>query len=352
MGTVNLIKGTIYRGRVIISAPSFLVTRSAVKEALEGNGFSNATVWLDEDDIPSDWPSSAREDVSSTMSSLAWIEAGWAKETGDYPSSGSKWKLYDYWVQQTTPVVDQPPPPKPEEEGPPLELECVTEGMNCTQIPCCSGTTCQQDYEGYWGGGPRCMVGSGIGPVDVKDEPPPQPMRVNDAPKTSPWWWVAGAAGVLGAAYLLWPKTQANPARTKAKASEPHELGTAMVRKHADAMPAPGPWRVEKPLVPVPVLARYGDIFVHRFPEFYEFGHLDEMWVLSTDRPGEGYKQVLICFTEKSAFATAKYIGQGSGKKLLDAVYVDIARGLRSIHDSEAIREFDHKIRAYAWKHR
>lgn len=207
MGTVNLIKDTIYRGRVIIFYPSLVVTESKVKEELEKVGFTNVRVWLDSDDIPSDWPSTARSDVSSSMSTQAWLEAGWGKETGNYPSSGSKWQLNDYWVQKAAPVSQQPPPqPKePEENGPPL-LTCATEGMSCEQTPCCDGTTCRQDSDGYWGGGLRCMTGnSGVTPTGGGDDQ--VPIQVNEPPKSSSAvWWVVGAlsvAGAIGAVALI-----------------------------------------------------------------------------------------------------------------------------------------------------
>jgi hypothetical protein len=192
MADVRLIKGAMYRGRLQIDAPSWLVSDSAVKEPLQEQGFTDVTIWSDGDDLPANWPPEARSGVGGTT---RWLEATWSKETGMYPSSGNRWKLIDYWVQQAPPGTGQPG----------VEITCLTEGYTCIYgvefLACCAGLACKPDPDRIYGdpgaayGDPpyRCMPDSGI---EKLNEPVPSSNLI---------WWVGGIglAGVLG--WWAWP---------------------------------------------------------------------------------------------------------------------------------------------------
>lgn len=202
---MNLTKGEVYRGRVIISYPSIFVTHDKVAEQLRNVGFSPVTVWLDKGDVPWDWPSAQRDDVSGSGETQAWIEGTWNNQSGSYPSSGSKWRVFDYW--QTS--QNAPPPVIIDPNLPNL---CGAEGYTCTDdAGCCTGLKCVVDSINKFGGGLRCQN-------------PQAPIVVNPTkPKSSTGlWWVAGISVALLVGLALmgpgettrrnpWPKR--NPSR-------------------------------------------------------------------------------------------------------------------------------------------
>lgn len=56
-----LVPGTTYYGRADVAWPlSVVVTKSAVQSKLEGEGFTNITVWTDSADLPANWPAGER----------------------------------------------------------------------------------------------------------------------------------------------------------------------------------------------------------------------------------------------------------------------------------------------------
>ena len=104
--TVQLENGVTYRGRILVFSPMGLgVTEEKVKDGFTSAGFKDAKAWLDESDLPADWPPEARADVASAENTQAWVEGTWDKPSGQYPGGGSKWELYDYWPKDNAKPV-------------------------------------------------------------------------------------------------------------------------------------------------------------------------------------------------------------------------------------------------------
>lgn len=148
MPNIALRQNVTYRGRIVISAPSWAYSQDTIVKKLSDAGFEQIQIWDEANELPSDWRADKRGDVSGFGQSQVYLEGVWYKETGDgYPSGGDKWKLVDYWIFKEPPaVVDGEPP-----------VDCVTEGYTCAANgDCCETLECKQDVNGKYGGGNRC----------------------------------------------------------------------------------------------------------------------------------------------------------------------------------------------------
>lgn len=225
--TVQLENATTYRGRAIVSYPSVVVTHDAVIAELAKYGITPAKVWFKASDLPSDWPASARADVSPSFTTQIFLEGTWTKPSGQYATSGPKWGIYDYWVFKTAPKQAPPPVPTCTDVGgscsinaqccsyncekgicaavkgdspPPPNAECGSEGMECQNLSCCEGLTCQE-----YDGGMLCLKS------EAQDIVVPEPVKLDLDAKINDWWYAAGAAAVVGIGWLLWPKLMPKP---------------------------------------------------------------------------------------------------------------------------------------------
>lgn len=233
MTMVTLVQGATYRGRAIVSYPSVVVTHDAVIAELAKYGITPAKVWFSASQLPADWPDSAKADVSSTFTTQIYLEGTWTKPTGQYQTSGSKWGIYDYWMYKAAPQA-QPPAPPPckkigdvcaehgdccsqncaggvcaEQQGAPPTIQCGWYGVECSNLNCCEGLTCQHDTSGDLGGGMRCIPAQTDVPPGTGD---PITLGLAETPRPSDWWYAAGAAAVVGVGWMLWlkmmPKTK------------------------------------------------------------------------------------------------------------------------------------------------
>ncbi len=187
MATIQLVKDAVYRGRIEAFASRLIgkgYIGGKVKEALEGQGFTGVTVWMDSSDLPGDWPPEALDDVSGSGHTQAWVEGTWSKDAGDYPGSGSQWQVIDYWPTYI---------PQDETSG------CILHGYTCSpdapewSTKCCPGSSCVTDDANMYGGGNRCMMKGAE--------------KINE-PKSSMWstigWLAVGAVALgLGWTYAL-----------------------------------------------------------------------------------------------------------------------------------------------------
>lgn len=247
MSSVTLQQGATYRGRAVVAYIKQIVTHDAVINELAKFGITPAQVWFHASELPADWPASAREDVSSWNTTQIFLEGTWTKPTGQYQTSGSKWGIYDYWMYKAAPQVEPPAPPPckkigdvcavhgdccsqncangvcAEQQGappPPANVTCGWYGVDCSNLNCCEGLTCQQDTAGDLGGGMRCIT------APAQTDVPPGPgepitLGLGQTPKPSDWWYAAGAAAVVGIGWLVLNKMYlrvpaTNPAERKA----------------------------------------------------------------------------------------------------------------------------------------
>jgi len=79
LGRVLLHQGTTYRARARVDAPSFLVTKNTIANALEDEGFANVVVYKSASELPPDWPQDQRAELGGFVSFTAFIEATWPK---------------------------------------------------------------------------------------------------------------------------------------------------------------------------------------------------------------------------------------------------------------------------------
>lgn len=121
----NFESGVEYRGRVEISAPSYLYSEADVRQELEGVGWTSVYVWKDAEQLPQDWPAQAKGDSTGFGHSQVWIDGAWSRESGPQPASGNKWKLLDYWLYRRPSATPAPGQEQPEQPVEPQQPESV-----------------------------------------------------------------------------------------------------------------------------------------------------------------------------------------------------------------------------------
>lgn len=248
-GIININHGTV---KVTLAGGE-----SYIKEQFEKQGFTDVNVWLDPGELPNNWPLDKRSDNSASGNTWAWIEATWLKPSGQIPSSNSDFYVVDRWPQKQTLQPVQPIcfqygvqcnnnndccsqycingqcgiqsnqyiPPIPVQSNclqngiqcnnnsdccsqycnngqcgnqPIINVynpTCVTEGMSCENINCCENQSllCQQDTDGYWGGGKRCMIQEKSTDVELVNE-----LQQQSKTKSSSLWYILGSVLVGG----------------------------------------------------------------------------------------------------------------------------------------------------------
>jgi len=234
MAQLNLENGAVYRGRICIHHSNWTIDNlgggtNKIRNTLLEQGFSSVSVWREGQTVPADWPAAAKSKPAKCVDACVWIEGVWGKETGMYPHSGDDAAVFDYWMYKAAPKA-QPPVPPPcknigdvcavhgdccsqncaggvcvEQQGappPPANVTCGWYGVDCSNLNCCEGLTCQQDTAGDLGGGMRCIT------APAQTDVPPGPgepitLGLAETPKPSDWWYAAGAAAVVGIGWLV-----------------------------------------------------------------------------------------------------------------------------------------------------
>lgn len=181
---MNLTQNFIYRGRGIVSVPTG-VNKANATSALESKGFTEVQVWLDEEELPADWPAERRSDESGMLSTQVWVQGRWSRESGEVEDSGSMWHVVDVWEVPQAQGTD--------------EFTCTTEGYSCDPAHsyCCADLSCTADETNRYGGGNRCQLAS-VAPVKPG----------------SGWWWLLGLVGVVAVVGVAW---WAMPKRSRAR---------------------------------------------------------------------------------------------------------------------------------------
>ena len=241
--TTQLETGAVYRGRAIVSYPSLIVTEGRVLSELAKYGITPARVWFDSDDLPADWPPNARSKENSFLTTQIYLEGTWTKPSGQYPTKGNGWGMFDHWLYKQPAKPASPPPPACRPIGAacaansdcctslcsgglcgspapnPVEVPtCASDGMPCDNLKCCEGQACGKDNGGYFKGGwcARAKRADAKLPKAKDSTPPNGSPNLGVATVAIVVGSVVVAAGAAGAAALakaLFARREVNDAR-------------------------------------------------------------------------------------------------------------------------------------------
>lgn len=106
--------GGRYRAVVQVPVPRFLVPDAALRDRVAAEHFTDARIWTTEDDLPADWPRTARY-TDGPDGWYAYVEGTWDGPTGfvDKPP-----QLMTVWRIDAAPGSPPKPVPPPDPDPP------------------------------------------------------------------------------------------------------------------------------------------------------------------------------------------------------------------------------------------
>lgn len=119
IGSLTLVVGQRYRGRLLIKAPKLVAGESRVRTELEGEGFRNI-VFYSQGSLPADWPADQRSDPSGFGSWTAYLEGVYTgqESSGSSMEANENVQLLGFWPYGASVAPPQPNQPLPQPSGP------------------------------------------------------------------------------------------------------------------------------------------------------------------------------------------------------------------------------------------